>query len=230
MSTAVAVVLFVGVTAYAVFGGADFGAGFWDLIAGGTERGERPREVIDHSIGPVWEANHVWLIFCFVVLWTVLPGGLRLDHAHAVRPAHLAALRHRAARLELRLPQGGAPHPRPPPLRRRVRRSRRCSCRTAWAPWPARSRRGGCRPAARPATRGRAGSTRRRSSAACSPSCVVAYLAAVYLVWDARRLADDGMVEYFRRRAVAAAVVAGVVALVGHLRAARRRARTSSTG
>src|SRR3954470_5763858 len=70
MSTTIAVMLFVGVTAYALFGGADFGAGFWDLIAGGAERGDRPRKVIDHSIGPVWEANHVWLIFCFVVLWT----------------------------------------------------------------------------------------------------------------------------------------------------------------
>jgi len=59
MSTAAAVVLFVGVTAYAIFGGADFGAGFWDLTAGGTERVARPREVIDYSIAPVWEANHV---------------------------------------------------------------------------------------------------------------------------------------------------------------------------
>ncbi len=70
MSTATAVVLFIAITAYAVFGGADFGAGVWDLVAGGAERGARPREIIDHSIGPVWEANHVWLIFCFVVLWT----------------------------------------------------------------------------------------------------------------------------------------------------------------
>src|SRR3954453_19325410 len=70
MSGAVAVVLFFGVTAYSLFGGADFGAGFWDLIAGGAERGERPRALIDHSIGPVWEANHVWLIFCLVVFWT----------------------------------------------------------------------------------------------------------------------------------------------------------------
>src|SRR6478735_11997378 len=73
MSTVIAVVLLVALTAYAVFAGADFGAGFWDLTAGGTERGERPREVIDHSIGPVWEADHVWLIFCFVVLWTCFP-------------------------------------------------------------------------------------------------------------------------------------------------------------
>ena len=73
MSTAAALILFVGILAYTVFGGADFGAGFWDLVAGGTERGDRPRRVIDHSIGPVWEANHVWLIFCFVVLWTCFP-------------------------------------------------------------------------------------------------------------------------------------------------------------
>ena len=73
MSDAAAVVLFLAVTMYAIFGGADFGAGFWDLFAGGTKRGERPREVIDHSIAPVWEANHVWLIFVFVVLWTCFP-------------------------------------------------------------------------------------------------------------------------------------------------------------
>src|SRR5437764_15295000 len=70
MTDVAAVILFVGVTAYAVFGGADFGAGFWDLVAGGADRGERPRALIDHSIGPVWEANHVWLIFTLVVLWT----------------------------------------------------------------------------------------------------------------------------------------------------------------
>ena len=70
MSTTVAVLLLAAIMAYAIFGGADFGAGFWDLVAGGAERGERPRDVIDHSIGPVWEANHVWLIFCLVVLWT----------------------------------------------------------------------------------------------------------------------------------------------------------------
>src|SRR6478752_10669449 len=69
-SCAAAVVRFCGVVAYALFGGADFGAGFWDLTAGGAERGARPRALVDHSIGPVWEANHVWLIFCLVVLWT----------------------------------------------------------------------------------------------------------------------------------------------------------------
>ena len=73
MSTAAAILLMAAVTFYAIFGGADFGAGFWDLTAGGADRGKRPREVIDHSIGPVWEANHVWLIFVFVLLWTCFP-------------------------------------------------------------------------------------------------------------------------------------------------------------
>jgi cytochrome d ubiquinol oxidase subunit II len=73
VSTAVAAVLLLAVVAYAIFAGADFGAGFWDLTAGGPERGEHPRNTIEHSIGPVWEANHVWLIFIFVILWTSFP-------------------------------------------------------------------------------------------------------------------------------------------------------------
>jgi cytochrome bd ubiquinol oxidase subunit II len=61
------------VAAYALFGGADFGGGIWDLLAGGTERGKAPRELIDESITPVWEANHVWLVFILVLLWTAFP-------------------------------------------------------------------------------------------------------------------------------------------------------------
>lgn len=70
---AVAAILFTGVVAYAVFAGADFGTGVWDLLAGGTRRGGAMRRLIDRSIGPVWEANHVWLIFVLVVLWTAFP-------------------------------------------------------------------------------------------------------------------------------------------------------------
>lgn len=66
-------VMWVGVTLYAVFGGADFGAGFWDLLAGGARSGASQRRLIEHSIGPVWEADHVWLIFVLVVLWTGFP-------------------------------------------------------------------------------------------------------------------------------------------------------------
>ncbi len=69
----VAAALFVGVLAYAVFGGADFGSGFFDLTAGGSRRGAELRTLIDHSIGPVWEANHVWLVYILVTWWTAFP-------------------------------------------------------------------------------------------------------------------------------------------------------------
>jgi cytochrome d ubiquinol oxidase subunit II len=61
------------VTLYAVFGGADFGAGFWSLTAWRDRRGREARELIDSSIAPVWEANHVWLIFVLTVVWTAYP-------------------------------------------------------------------------------------------------------------------------------------------------------------
>jgi cytochrome d ubiquinol oxidase subunit II len=63
----------LGITAYAVFGSADFGAGFWDLTAGGAGRGARLRGMVQRSMSPVWEANHVWLIFVLVILWTAFP-------------------------------------------------------------------------------------------------------------------------------------------------------------
>ncbi len=63
----------LGLTAYAVLGGADFGAGFWDLTAGGDARGGPVRGLIQRSMSPVWEANHVWLIFVLVVFWTGFP-------------------------------------------------------------------------------------------------------------------------------------------------------------
>ncbi len=70
---AVSAILFSGVLLYAVFGGADFGTGVWDLTAGNASKGGRTRRLIDHALGPVWEANHVWLIFVLVVLWTAYP-------------------------------------------------------------------------------------------------------------------------------------------------------------
>ena len=66
----VAALLALAVTLYACSGLADYGAGFWDLMAGGGETGRRPRALIDTVVTPVWEANHVWLIFLFVTCWT----------------------------------------------------------------------------------------------------------------------------------------------------------------
>ena len=59
-----------GIALYAILAGADFGAGIWQLAAGRGERGRRIREHAHHSMAPVWEANHVWLIFVLVVVWT----------------------------------------------------------------------------------------------------------------------------------------------------------------
>jgi cytochrome d ubiquinol oxidase subunit II len=57
---------------YALLGGADFGGGIWDLLAAGPRKAEQ-RTLIEHAIGPIWEANHVWLILVVVVLFTAFP-------------------------------------------------------------------------------------------------------------------------------------------------------------
>ena len=82
---------FVGLVAYALFGGADFGGGVWDLLAGGTERGRDARDRVERSIGPVWEANHVWLIFVLVVLWTGFSGAFAAAVTTLYIPLTLAA-------------------------------------------------------------------------------------------------------------------------------------------
>src|SRR5215208_1063238 len=89
---AVAGVLWIGATLYAVFGGADFGAGLWTLLAGTSERGRRARRLVDWAIGPVWEANHVWLIFVLVVLWTSFPDAFASVMSTLFIPLSLAAL------------------------------------------------------------------------------------------------------------------------------------------
>ncbi len=214
MSTAAAVVLFIGVMAYAVFGGADFGAGFWDLIAGGAERGARPRAVIEHAIGPVWEANHVWLIFTFVVLWTCFPEAYASITLTVFVPLTIAALG-----IVLR-GSGFA-------FRKAVTRT--SSKRNFGAAFASSSV---IVPYCMGAVVGAIASGRIPAGGVAgdpwgswiNPTSILggvmavvmaAYLASVYMVWDARRLADDSMVEYFRRRAVVAAVVAGVVAFAG---------------
>jgi cytochrome bd ubiquinol oxidase subunit II len=67
-----AAVLALSLNAYVLLGGADFGGGVWDLLATGPRR-ERQREVIGHAIGPIWEANHVWLILAIVLTFTCFP-------------------------------------------------------------------------------------------------------------------------------------------------------------
>jgi cytochrome bd ubiquinol oxidase subunit II len=64
-----ALLVALSLNAYVLFGGADFGGGVWDMLAGGPRRA-RQREVIAHAIGPIWEANHVWLILAIVLAFT----------------------------------------------------------------------------------------------------------------------------------------------------------------
>jgi cytochrome d ubiquinol oxidase subunit II len=92
LEVAVAGAMFVGVIAYALFGGADFGSGFFDLTAGGAARGAELRTQIDHSIGPVWEANHVWLIYVLVMWWTGFPEAFAAAMSTLILPMLFALL------------------------------------------------------------------------------------------------------------------------------------------
>ena len=88
----VAAALFIGVLAYALFGGADFGSGFYDLTAGGAVTGAELRTLVDHSIGPVWEANHVWLVYVLVMWWTAFPETFAVTMSTLILPMLLALL------------------------------------------------------------------------------------------------------------------------------------------
>ncbi len=214
MTTVVAAVLLLAVIAYAVFGGADFGAGFWDLFAGGDRRGAEPRRVIERAIGPVWEGNHVWLIFIFVVLWTGFSEAYASIWLTLFVPLTIAALgivlrgagfAFRKAVTTTRYQRifGGAfaipslivPY---------------CMGAVVGAVASGRVPAGGI--AGDPVD-----SWVNPTSiiAGILAVTVAAYLASVYLVVDAARVGQDGMVDYFRRRAVVTGVVAGLVAGVG---------------
>jgi cytochrome bd ubiquinol oxidase subunit II len=214
MSTLVAVVLLLAVTAYAVLAGADFGAGFWDLTAGGPDQGERPRDLIEHSIGPVWEANHVWLIFILVVTWTAFPTAyesiwltmfvpLAITAFGIVLRGASFAFRKSATKLRYRRIFGGG-----------------FAISSVLVPFCLGAVAGGIVSGQVPSG-GKAGDP---VESWLNPTslvtgvlavAVVAYLAAVYLVWNARQDEDPAMVEYFRRRAVVSAVVAAVLAVIG---------------
>jgi cytochrome d ubiquinol oxidase subunit II len=84
----VALVALLGVFAYALLGGADFGGGVWDLLARGPRK-EAQRRAIGVAMGPVWEANHVWLIFVIVVLFTAFPVAFAVMNVALFWPFHL---------------------------------------------------------------------------------------------------------------------------------------------
>src|SRR6476659_5714721 len=84
--------ILAGLVLYTVLGGADFGAGLWQLTAGGGERGRRVRDHAHHAIGPVWEANHVWIVFVVTVAWAAYPELFPSVASTASIPLFLAAI------------------------------------------------------------------------------------------------------------------------------------------
>ncbi|HEX3242635.1 MAG TPA: cytochrome d ubiquinol oxidase subunit II [Solirubrobacterales bacterium] len=208
-----AVILLIGATLYALFGGADFGGGLWDLIAGDAERGERPRERIQRSLTPVWEANHVWLIFILVVLWTSFPEAFGAIMSTLYVPLALAALgivlrgagfafRKSIRRLELRRAMGAT-----------------FAISSVLTPFFM-----GTVVGAIAAGNVPAGGNGDAFSSWIQPLPILtgalfvatgAYLAAVFLVADSRGAGDSEMEDYFARRALAAGLGSGALAAAG---------------
>src|SRR5688500_11093031 len=91
MADAVALIAAFATLAYALLGGADFGGGVWDFFAFGPRRQDQ-RAAIAHAMGPVWEANHVWLIFLIVILFTAFPPVYATLSTALFTPFHLVLL------------------------------------------------------------------------------------------------------------------------------------------
>ena len=214
LAQAVLALVWIGLTAYALLGGADFGAGFWDLTAGGARRGAPQRRLIEHSIGPVWEANHVWLIFSLVIFWTAFPIAFASVASSLYIPLTAAAVgiilrgsgfAFRKVVQELRLQRlFGATF----------------AFSSVLTPFFFGTVAGAVASGRVPPgiARGHPLSTWVNPTSVLGGVLAVgvcAYLAAVYLTGDARRSGEPQLVEAFRVRGLWAGVVVGAVALGG---------------
>ena len=205
-----------GVALYAILAGADFGAGIWQLLAGGGERGRRIREHAHRSMAPVWEANHVWLIFVLVVLWTGYPlafASMASTLAVALTAAGLGIVL-RGVAYALRSASAGTAELRVVDTMTAVG--------SLIAPFALAAAAGGIASQRVPVGNARGDLW----SSWLNPTSITAgvlallssaYLAAVYLAADARREGDDEMEATFRLRALIAGSLAGVAALGGAL-------------
>jgi cytochrome d ubiquinol oxidase subunit II len=206
-------ILLLGGTFYALFGGADFGGGFWDLIAGGAERGERPRALIQRSLTPVWEANHVWLIFVLVVLWTAFPPAFSAVMTTLYVPLALAALGIvlRGSGFAFRKAIEG--------LSGRRAAGATFAISSLLTPFFMGTVVGAIAAGNVPAAGdGAPFSSWLQPLPLLTGAMFVAtgaYLAAVFLIGDAHRAGEADLRSYFARRALAAAAVAGVAAAFG---------------
>jgi len=197
---------------YVVLAGADFGAGLWLVLSGPGERGARIREHAHHSMAPVWEANHVWLIFVLTVTWTAYPaffGSVASTLGAALLLAGLGIIL-RGASYALRA--GADSH------RGRQAIDTAFAIASLVTPFALGAAAGAIAAERIPvgnATGSEFASWLNPTSAAIGVLAVVfaAYLAAVYLAADAARIGDTELEAAFRRRALGAGVLAGAVAL-----------------
>jgi cytochrome d ubiquinol oxidase subunit II len=211
IADAVGGILLASVTLYAVLGGADFGGGLWDLLAGGDQRGRLPRQLIDESITPVWEANHVWLVFDLVIFWTAFPHAFAAVMTAVALPLWLAAggIVLRGAGFAFRKEAHG--------LRTQRVLGATFAFSSLLTPFFMGTVIGAIATGQIPADAARAS-----LSAWTSPTALLAgflfvgacgYLAAVYLVGEAARRSDRRLEAYFTRRAQAAGIVTGALSL-----------------
>jgi cytochrome bd ubiquinol oxidase subunit II len=213
LAAAVAAAMFLGVIIYGVLAGADFGSGFYDLTAGRGRPGAQVRTLIDHSIGPVWEANHVWLIYVLVMWWSGFPAAfaaamttfgvpLRLALAGIVLRGASFALRKHAATFRLARLFGAV-----------------FAGSSLITPFFLGAAVGGIASGRVPANGygDRLGSWLNPTSAVGGALAVVTcvFLAGVFLTADAARTGYPQLAEQLRRRTLGVGVIAGVVVAAG---------------
>jgi cytochrome d ubiquinol oxidase subunit II len=204
----------IGLALYTVLGGADFGAGFWQLVAGKGPRADEIRDHAHHAIAPVWEANHVWLIFVLTVTWTAYPVAFGSIASTLCVPLFLAGIG-----IILR---GGSYALRTGTVTQREQRSVDTvfALSSLLTPFALGAAVGGI-------ASGRVGVGNPGGSLVTSwlnatgiaigalAVASAAYTAAVFLSGDAARRGHADLAERFRLRALAAGVVAGAVAAAG---------------
>lgn len=204
----------IGLALYVVLAGADFGAAVWQLGAGSGPAGTRLRDFAHHAMAPVWEANHVWLIFVLTVTWTAYPTAFASIATTLTVPLFIAlvGIIIRGAAYALR---AGTSAPRE--LRAIDTAS---SLSSLLSPFALGAAIGGI--ASRRVPVGNA--TGNLITSWLNPTSILigtlavatcAYLAAVYLAADAARHQDAELAQRFRARALGAGLLAGALALAG---------------
>jgi cytochrome bd ubiquinol oxidase subunit II len=209
------IVMLVGLAAYVVLGGADFGAGLWELTARG-ERGQTLRDHTHRAMAPVWEANHVWLIFVLVMCWTAYPEAFASIFSTLTIPLFVAAVGIVLRGTSYALRSGVAAP------REEGALSLALALSSVLTPFALGAAIGGIASGQVPvgnAAGDAFGSWLNPTSILIGALAVAtsAYLAAVYLAADATRMGSRDVAEAFRARALAAGVVAGALALAGPL-------------